>query len=227
MTEVPAMGNASVSRKRDSVAVLRDVVFIVALYIYFCGWVYVYVVYTHFGVSLNALDIPFYYFFVYSYSALVGAFSYSWTVIIIALVSVAVFMLLVYLLLPDHLRRLVWALCLIILFPGFFFLARREANKEIADIRTGYTKRIMLVLKKNVTEHFPKEFIEANKKGQLILLAQTKDRVFVLRQSLPSGDTDQIPYGFVYDVSRADILDRKSTRLNSSHSRASRMPSSA
>ncbi len=43
---------------------------ILAIYCYFAGWVYTYHLFSHFGLTLSAIDIPVYYFFMYSYFAL-------------------------------------------------------------------------------------------------------------------------------------------------------------
>jgi hypothetical protein len=36
--------------------------------VYFTGFIYIYYLYSDFGTSLSAVDIPVYYFFLYSYN---------------------------------------------------------------------------------------------------------------------------------------------------------------
>ena len=55
---------------RNLLSKLRDLILIIAICCYFMGWIYAHYFYKHFGISLNSLDISFYYFFVYSYSVL-------------------------------------------------------------------------------------------------------------------------------------------------------------
>ena len=60
--------------------------------------------------------------------------------------------------------------------------------------------------------------------GEALYITERERGLIAARRTL--GAVDELPLELV-PVSRATVLDRKSTRLNSSHSRASRMPSSA
>ena len=52
------------------------------------------------------------------------------------------------------------------------------------------------------------------------------DKVFFGSKKLADCDTHTVHYGFIKNE-KGEKVDRKSTRLNSSHNRESRMPSSA
>jgi hypothetical protein len=98
-----------------------------------------------------------------------------------------------------------WMLVLILiaLFPIFFYLAQDRAFLEAHNIRMGYAKPIVLEFKERRARYFPKEFRDANARGDLVLIAQTKERYFVLYQ--PKHDEQEIPYGYAYDIAREDV----------------------
>ena len=75
----------------------------------------------------------------------------------------------------------------------------------------------------NIIEYiiFDKELNEVGRHRQNIMCHTNNDGLEKFR---PFSDFIILPYGYGY---RDWETDRKSTRLNSSHSRASRMPSSA
>lgn len=183
---------------RDLLAILRNVIFIIAIYFYFIGWTYAFYLFNHFGISLNSVDIPFYYFFVYSYSVITD---------ISAIIAVVTALILIYLITsfaPIYLKKWVLTLLLIFLFPTFFWMTKQRADKEDLYIRMGYGKTVVFVIKKDAAEFYPKEFIKANNEGKLKVLTQTKDRFYVIYQ--PQGEGKAMPYGFTYDIPRADIL---------------------
>src|SRR5580700_9236536 len=50
----------------DFIKSIRDVAFVIAIYLYFSGWIYLYTYFNFFGVSVRQTDMEFYYFLVYS-----------------------------------------------------------------------------------------------------------------------------------------------------------------
>jgi hypothetical protein len=97
------------------------------------------------------------------------------------------------------------ALILIGLIPIFFYVAKERADREARYMRVGNNvKRIIVTFKKDVNKFYPKEFIDANNKGKLKLITQTKDRFYIFYQ--PKGESGAIPYGYTYDISRTDII---------------------
>lgn len=178
-------------------AILRNVIFIAAIYFYFIGWTYSFYLFNHFGISINSVDIPFYYFFIYSYSVITNISA------IVAIVATPIVILLVNSFAPNYLKKLAPPFILIVLFLISFSIARERADKVSLSIRTGYAKTIIFVFKKDTTKFYPKKFVDANNKSKLKLLTQTNDRFYVIYQ--PAGEGKAIPCGSVYDIARADI----------------------
>lgn len=166
------------------------------------GWTYAFYLFNHFGISLNSIEIPFYYFFVYSYSVITGAPA------IIAVGVALIVICLVTSFAPICLKEFPlkkWALILllILLFPTFFSIAKKRAVNDALNIRS-YGRKVIFVFKKDATKLYPKEFINANNENKLKILTQTNDRFYVLYQ--PEGERNAIPKGFTYDIARVDIL---------------------
>jgi hypothetical protein len=182
---------------QETFSILRNVIFIAAIYCYFTGWTYSFYLFNHFGISINSVDIPFYYFFIYSYSVITNISA------IIAIIATPIVILLVNSFAPNFLKKLVPPFILIVLFLISFSIARQRANEESLSIRTGYAKTIIFVFKKDGVKFYSKEFMDANNNGKLKLLTQTNDRFYVIYQ--PAGKGKAIPCGSIYDIARADI----------------------
>lgn len=106
----------------------KEIVVISSVYLYFSGWTYIYFLFDGFGISLHAVDIPFYYFFVYSYSVI------ETHAISTMFVVVSLFVFLCF-------SRYMWskyliAVLLVALFPATFYIARQTALKEVRNIRS-------------------------------------------------------------------------------------------
>src|SRR5207245_9771977 len=117
-------------------------------------------------------------------------------------VIVAIFLM--YFFTTFYSKNWIPSLVLIVLFPALFYLGKDRAYEQAQRIRVGYAKPISFQFKKDTSKHYPKEFLEANNKGDLKLITQTNDRFYVLYQHVDRGD--EIPYGYTYDISRDDIL---------------------
>jgi hypothetical protein len=209
MSASPGANNET-SGKSETLAILRNATVIVAIYLYFTGWVYAYFVYqNHFGVSFSSLEIPVYYFFVYSYTVIDYAFLLLSSYLgsdPIALPAVLVFLALnlVFILqsIQANAYKYVLILILISVFPLTFYLARNTAIDVAIKMRTGQARKIEFVLKKDSRQTFPRNFLTANKKGNLRLLIQTKERFIVFHQ--PPGLL--LTSANVYDVPRSEVL---------------------
>jgi len=57
----------AVAEPPDIASAAKLLILVAAIYCYFAGWVYAYHLFSHFGLSFSAVDIPAYYFFVYAY----------------------------------------------------------------------------------------------------------------------------------------------------------------
>jgi hypothetical protein len=190
----PAAADES-SRAPDAFSILKNIVFLLALYLYFVGWLYSYYLFQEFGISLNSVDIPFYYFFLYSYSVLQTAWGFS--VLVVGFILLFVFS-------AGNSNKTALAITCMILFPALFYPARAAAKREALSKRLGQAKSISFVLRQEAAEVVGKDFMELNTSGQLRLLTQTKDQFFVFYQ--PEGEEDEIPYAKSYCISAADIV---------------------
>lgn len=180
--------------------ILKNIIFLAAIYLYFMGWVYTYYLFIHFGIPLNSVDIPVYYFFIYSYSVIYD----FWFILFFILIFIFAIIFIIY----FANIKLVKVVGLSILFLLFFFmafwLAKRRAGEEAKFIRMGYAKTVEFVFRKNSAESYSKEFLDANKKRLLKLITLTEGKFYVFYQ--PSGEEGELPVGYVYDISRSDVL---------------------
>lgn len=189
------MAKIDSAETNELLSILRNVIFFIAIYLYFIGWLFAYYLFYHFGISLNSVDIPFYYFFVYSYSVFVDK--------LLWFIGALILIIMINLIPSKLLKKWLITLVLILIFPLFFYLAKESADIEALNIRMGSAKTIKLFFKKDVTKYYPKDFIDANKKDALKLLIQTNDIFYVFYQ--PVGAEKEIPFGFTYAISKSDI----------------------
>jgi hypothetical protein len=69
-------------------------------------------------------------------------------------------------------------------------------------LRQGYGERpVVITFKGSAT--YPPELIEANNKGALWLLTQTKDRYYVFYQPAPLGN--ELPRCYTYVIASSDV----------------------
>jgi hypothetical protein len=194
-----------VLQERLMFAAIRDILFVVAVYAYFTGWVYAYGLYSHFGLSLNAVEIPVYHFFMYSYFMLPDG---SWTTTI--LVTTAGLVLVVAG--PTLQRwvtsrpRVAWlgAVLLIVALPGLFWAARQQALGAAIRMRSGGANTIHFSFKKDAETRVPAAVRQRNEAGGLRMVTETKDRYYVFFQ--PQGEAEELPYAHVYSVAKDDVV---------------------
>ncbi len=86
-----------------------------------------------------------------------------------------------------------------------YYLSKGSAHLEAQQIRRGYAKRIEFTFKKESKQFFPTKFMDANRRGMLRIITQTKDRFYVVHQEIDEKEL-RIPYGYAYEVSKNDIL---------------------
>jgi hypothetical protein len=185
---------------------------LVAVFLFYLGWTYIYFLYYHFGINVHALNIPIYYFFVYAHPVIAeNELSFF----------VAGIILLIVLLFINNNTRLLGTRCrwlsdraplirkgvLIIfalaLFPLSFQLARTTADRNAAEMRSGNAKTVYFTFKPETISSYPEEVRQANETGALKLLLQTKDRFIVFYQ--PVTEEAQLPIASTYVVFNADI----------------------
>ena len=177
--------------------VLRDVAIIVGAYLYFTGWLYAYYFFEGFGVALNIVDIPVYYFFIYSYNVLMS----FWGVVVVVAAGIAAIVT------AQYGPRWAVAAMLVLAFPSLFYVARNQATVDARGARLKDARRIVFQLKNE--ESFPAAFRNHNDGLELKLLVQTKERYLVFRQSTEDRRSgiphDDLPIGYTYDVRKEDV----------------------
>jgi hypothetical protein len=190
--------NPSASRV-DILAVLRNAVFFIATYLYFTGWVYVYYFLRDFGIALSSVNTPVYYFFVYSYGVMESNF--FWLLLIVVGVIVSLMLCRKYKL--ENMRNWLVVLILAAIFPISFYAAVRTAHKQALALRRGIAKSISFTLRKDVSENYPEEFLEANSNGDLKVVFQTEDRFYVLSQ--PITEDQVLPIAYTFTIFKSDV----------------------
>jgi len=185
---------------------------IVAVFLFYLGWTYIYFLYYHFGVNVHALDIPAYSFFIYAYPVLAGhvtLFSALSLALILSppLVGRAVAALGGnFAWFPsDGRQALRWyvAAFLIALFPISFYLAQTSAEESAADMRSGNAKTVHFVFKESASKALPADLLKHNEEGRLKLLTQTPNRFIVFLQL--DVEEKSLPMGWTHVVFNSDV----------------------
>ncbi|MBI2314112.1 MAG: hypothetical protein HYU77_16600 [Betaproteobacteria bacterium] len=197
------------SQNVDLASYLKNWAFLVAIYIYFVGWIYLYFYYRQFGIPLVSLDVPFYYFFVYSY-AVIGAAN-TWLGYTFIVLFVVVFVLLQRPWANEQhatlniMQKAILIVSSIALFYVSFALARDQAQANAMDARDNKgTNSICFTLKKEAEDKYPPDFLGANAECLLMLLTETRERYYVLHQ--PPSREGVMPYGYAHEVPKDTVI---------------------
>ena len=186
-------------------AAIRDILVVIAVYAYFTGWVYAYGLYSHFGLSLNAVEIPVYHFFMYSYFMLPDA---SWITITVVATGVVLLVVLGPILHGWVTTRpqVVWigVGLLIAALPALFWMARQQALGAAIRMRSGEARIIRFAFTKDAEGRLPGAVRQHNNAGHLRVLLETKERYYVFFQ--PEGETEELPYAQAYSVAKDDTV---------------------
>ena len=203
---MPETENAN-SAPADFLKTVRDITFILATYLYFAGWIYIYRYFDFFGLSIRQVDMDFYYFIVYSLNVLVYLIKH-WFITGPALI------LAVALIRYVKRRETPYIIC-VALFGGLYF-ASLNAAENAAETDMLYNgsglKNISFVLKKEATEAkadkyrlptdtttipgapemISKEITMANDSSGLRLIIATKEDYFVLKADTAATDLKSV-----------------------------------
>lgn len=190
------MGSGNASAGPELHTVLSTSAAVLAVYSYFTGWIYLYFYLGHFGISLWSVDVPFHFFFIYAYSvgnlAVVGLGAIAVGVILGLLTSYRSVPLLIGLVTLGSL-----------LFPGIYFVAKEVAFRKAEQVRSGtVSPAVQLFLTDGAEKPVDEFFQKVNGNGELQLLFETKDRIYVIHQLI--GHENTLPIGHVYSVRRED-----------------------
>jgi hypothetical protein len=127
----------------DFLKFTRDLAAIIAIYLYFAGWLYIYYYYNRFGLSIKQLDIDFYSFIVYSLNVILYLLHYWYFTALAITVSIV---------LIKIIKRnwVIYSIC-ILLFVAMYY---SSVNAAIVNAGNDFTyhyshlKKIRFVLKK-------------------------------------------------------------------------------
>lgn len=186
----------------DVAAAAKLLILVAAIYCYFAGWIYADRLFSRFGLSLSAIDIPAYYFFVYTYFVFQHA---TW--VCIGLVAAAGAGLFVLVSLIGRWRIIQGTVAAIMLLGGFVpvsSISRDSADEAVRRIREGDARHMSFVLKREAVKELPPPFMEANAGRHLRLLMETKDRYYAFLQ--PQSKENTFPFGFTFGVAKTDVV---------------------
>lgn len=136
----PKINNES---EADFLKSTRDLAAIIAIYLFFSGWLYIYYYYNRFGLSTKQLDIDFYSFIVYSLNVILYLLHYWYLTALAITISV---------LLIKIIKRnwVIYSIC-ILLFVGMYYSSVDAAIVSSGNDLTyhySHLKKIRFVLKK-------------------------------------------------------------------------------
>ena len=182
--------------------IIGKIFFVLAIYLYFIGWVYSYFLFKDFGISLHLINIPIYYFFVYSYSVIFNHILY-FIIILIIILTLAYLLIISFKRLNKISLLFAIVLCVSTFYP-FYLLAKKEASTQALYLREGHANIISFTFKKEISASFKKDLLDANNQDRLCLIIQTKDEFYVLYQA--KGIQNELPQGFIYIIPTNDVL---------------------
>lgn len=135
------------------------------IYLFFCGWIYLYTYFGSFGISINDLSIPLWSYYIYGFQVLV-----SWNFFLVLLSNVVALVLL-YLFQTFFKKTfsLISITILILCFPEVYFLTRWRANTLVQAIKSNEVKL------PTVYFHFTKDFYTALKRPDSLKIYNTPD----------------------------------------------------
>ncbi len=156
--------------------------FVITIFLYFAGWIYIYEYFNYFGLSIRELEVDFYYVLIYSLNVFFYLFKFD--NFITTLLLVATIITIVFLVMFQGNRKIVpWVSCFIL----FFFLyhtsmkAGRDEAKAARMYKTSLLRKVAFVLKDTTTSHPAFNLLRiSNRDRKLRLLAVNKDAYFVI-----------------------------------------------
>lgn len=181
-------------------SLLKDALVPLGIYAYFTGFIYIYYFYNRLGISLSAVDVPFYYFFLFSFNVLRAHF---FAVMASVLAVIGAFTL-------AAKWRYGNVSVLVVLVGQLFFLQWLATITVAADViklrtRRDEYPRVSFDFKTPAGIQYPTSLLQANADRTLKIVLETKDRYYVLDQ--PFDESDGMLYeGTVYSVAKADVI---------------------
>jgi hypothetical protein len=170
----------------DFLKSFRDLSFIIAIYLYFAGWIYLYFYYNYFGLSIRQVDMEFYSFLIYSVDVLYYLVAHWLITSLVIICSV----LLVHFIKHTWIIYIVCVLLFSLLYYCSIQAARTDAKADFC-YHGSRLKNIYFVLK-DESDSTKKSAAKAggglinadiaslNQQYKLRLLLESKDDYFVI-----------------------------------------------
>lgn len=139
-------------RDINYLASARDIAFVMAVFLYYMGWIYIYFYNYEFGLPIKLADLNFYNLLIYSSNVFIYSYNYGKIYLLLIIAIVLLFILwkrigkIAYRFLP---------LVVLLLFPFIFavtkYIAQKTAKQAIMEPAV-YLKRIQFVFNNTVGE---------------------------------------------------------------------------
>lgn len=165
---------------KDQVAVARDIIILLAILMFASGWMMAYFYFQEFGLSLNAISLPIYSFYLYSLVPIQFAIVHpdAWSVSLVVVVAVSLVLLLRF----KHLRIVVLVLGFIVVLANIFPLTWEAAKHEAQCTRFGGGNRAVdLVLQSDYLG--TRQGLAREEFGALQLAIETNSAVLIAETS--------------------------------------------
>jgi len=203
------MADSDYDVKETLLGNIKSFLIFFAIYLYFAGWTYDFILFKEFGLSLNELDIPFYYFLMYSFPVVADHIIFVTSLLIAGGV-------LIYFS-GTFWGRIILPVSLLLLFPTTYLLSVNTAKSYAGEIRLsggGDRLPIRFHLKKIDAlklESDMEGFHDLNKKWKLKLLTQTSQNYYALYAYKTNTPEAGLPLTRVFIIP-VDSIARAETR---------------
>lgn len=206
----------------DPLAVIRNLVIVVGIYLYFIAWIYVNAYYGHFGIPAADLKLDYASYLVFSFNVVMSP-RFLWLVGALLVVVVLLQLGKVRSFLQP--RQTLWLIVgMAALFPWLFQVAQRVAWDDYLDERNNRSslRSVQFVFRKDSEIQVPTTVLDTTTlSGQdlvsdLRLLKQDdlrrlkllgeSDSYFIVLNQPTAAPSLGMPVGFVYYIDKKDVL---------------------
>nr|WP_219488510.1 hypothetical protein [Mucilaginibacter rivuli]MBW4890334.1 hypothetical protein [Mucilaginibacter rivuli] len=170
----------------------RDIAFVMAVFLYFAGWLYIYFYLGGFGIPLKAVDLDIYNILIYAANVFIFGFNTGKVYLILFLIVVTAVSFFKHI--STTIKKLI-PLGVILLFPLIFYVSQKAAQHDCKNALIDpahYLKSIQFMFKddrnsKTSNEARPVDstsckffMLKQNENENLRLVALSKEEYFVL-----------------------------------------------
>jgi hypothetical protein len=188
---------------KEYLSLIRNASFVIAVYLYFTGWIFIYFYDASFGIPVNLSGAEIIWVIMYSWSVI---YSYGFLFIIVALLVG----LIIYLLrnLPLVLKPVQVTLCFLLFL--LLYITGKNTGEDVAkEVRISKTLPPIIFEFKNdgtdlsaIQNRHVKKLYEANNKGLLCYLTENSSSYFAVYQPGTDNPINEIVRGYVFEIQR-------------------------